>query len=1655
MPSATNYYAFCADYSDMATCLFAIQQLNDGGAFSDYPDLERMLRVFQQSTLLKLYTRAVTILQQLDGVEVTTTGFPFGDFWEDDFWESDFSTGALLGDFLSMDFTNDFLLGYLDQTNTGFSSLFQTILNILAELSREVDELTADQIAGLDAALISVLNAFTEIQAYLNSIGLNPCVPAAKKYQNNSTDVYLQAAGADGSDGVPEGIHLRWSLAGELGSNHLAKGHYDDEAVNPANFNQANDFINITRTPYVNAVSVGLDLQAVPPVINYAAKQWTYTINQAAGSTQVSNRIDLTFTDAALYNQLAGTIDPANDYFNFLKSYNGIIQLQIADKAAYRFDFDFNNPTAADAVLKIQAQCLADVESTTAETVYARQTVSVAAGASDSPTIWGENIQAVSLKMSPGSFIQSFSFETYSDFLTTRNDSDWTAIGNGFSLSLTDQDVFDLLETAAYPVDNHWPQYRDGTTVKVANYHDKWLTNYTDQPSMKQVVTDYMALSETDPRAMVTLNNDDDPPGTPGLSISYVDLLNTVAIDYHLARMLGLGFIDVVTGAVSDQYIYRLTYSNRTGLSDSTPLNRSYMTLPSSKANNQLPLQPAIRPVSYGLPGVSSTAVRTYDSSGYATVGNMRAVSIGREPFNDEIAGYDFFADLTQVDNTNIFLNSLPVQYGIEYRPASQSSYVKPEITQQNAFGTQYYAYDPDFPATGIPEIVLVADDPTSLYIQLEKQSGVHFYAIYGVNWFARASTLSMEVATDDTEFPGQNTLLPPTGIAVQYIQQEDPLLFTSAQEQTWLAGRIAAFPGEDTGLTRIVFNWLDITDVTTLSEINEEQLLTAVKPDKVNTYFNPGSPIEITGAIQNLIAVDGQPTQLQVITGPYTQIDGTVVLPYIPTDQFFRFTNSLLNTPDGQFQVVSIVAGPSYPVITIERIPQHAAVEDTQNPGSYNLQQTYLSPSVNTRFSMVENLSNPENWDTLAESVSLYSFADPANPVIESFTDSEDNVTKNWIGGISAGAVVTPLFSDQNLPTDLPGYYQVAFNQSLAPNPQVNLPYDPANPQNNAPGSLHTPHVEWYQGLIRIAPASGDTDLKLLSVSRIVQTDPLELIIYDAGYQDDPIVTSPDSTTTVPVNYHPGYRTYFFPEPSPAAFNATNILPASGQNSLKTMIGLQTADTQTGSSFTSKVSTPAILLALYIPVPVQYAGPVAASLKVRPDADGDAAFTFDLTVPPNSDGTAANPFGFKFVRLTEEDALDALYNPATITTILTDLAALTTDDNYNQRYFELVNLIFDPNNPGNFRVFDAQPQAYGFPVPDKTGLVDPDDPQDLKIQKYTAAVQAFILPLTLQTPILAFIKTGMVTDGSQPVIRDVNGNLLLPTDPDFNPFPMIRQYTKPDQVNTVYIRFTDYTLAASSPRLYFYAAASVTNKLVAGPLSQFTGPVTILNTVPPEEPVISTYAIVPSTESTGAPLNVTFQLSPTAPYDNITNMYIYRTTDILLTQMLSTMGAPLDVPVNDEAGGGYDITDDFSDMTVVPFGDTLYYRIASIRTIINEFNLPEEILSVGSDVLAVNLIDTINPAAPQLTYTESDYTLSWTAGTNKGTYYLYQQNSKGNWTLLNTNNNAALGDNVQFQLPGPLVKTDPNGNTLYYSFKVRVQNASGLFNLTDNILTV
>jgi hypothetical protein len=329
------------------------------------------------------------------------------------------------------------------------------------------------------------------------------------------------------------------------------------------------------------------------------------------------------------------------------------------------------------------------------------------------------------------------------------------------------------------------------------------------------------------------------------------------------------------------------------------------------------------------------------------------------------------------------------------------------------------------------------------------------------------------------------------------------------------------------------------------------------------------------------------------------------------------------------------------------------------------------------------------------------------------------------------------------------------------------------------------------------------------------------------------------------------------------------------------------------------------------------------------------------------------------------------------------------------------------------------------------------------------------LLPLTAQIPVFQYIKNGKQTDNKLPVIRTMDGDLLDPSSPSFDPFPMIRQYANSGEANTTYVRFTDYMLNGSSRFLYFYAAAEVTNQLVIGQLSQFAGPVTILHTIPAEAPLVKNFTLGPPTVVSDSPVAVTFNLTPFSPEDTITKIRIHRASDPNKALALVTMDSHVDADFVMDSQLGLVVADTFDDLTAIPFGDMIYYRLSFVRTISNENDQPEDVIGLGSEVVTVNLIDTNNPDAPQLSYDQTSNALSWSPTTNKGTYYLYQQNSKGNWQKIYSVTPTSSTNTMTYTLPAPLPATDTDGNPLYYRFKVTVQNSSGLLNLVDNELTI
>jgi hypothetical protein len=1645
MSSENNIYAYYADYSAMAGCLAAIRHQEESGVFNGDAVLLQMLHFLQTKDILNLYNRCKLLIDLIDGNVPGTSTFLKGDFDVLDFSSYDFSVG----------------IGTAQGNNPDYSAMFAVTLQLFAYFSSHPGLLSEDDKQGIDSTLIPVLDAFDELQAYLEDKGLNPCDSLDAANNNNSPGLYLQTTGSDGTGGIAAGIHLRWSLAGELGENHFPRGSYSNSQSSPSGYNRPDDYVYIDRTLYTSIARVRLDFETAKPVINHFLRQWTYVLNHTINGMLVSDRVRLTFSDTAQYNRIAALNIPLTNTYDFLNQYNGLLRIEVIHKKAFAVGIGFNkNDTSKSAHLKLNALCVTDMVNTESTQINIRRTIVLDSEAAVDELIYGENIYEIDLMKDANGLLKSFSYETYDDFVNSKNASDWTNVGSGFALSLDDQTVLDRLESAVYPIDNLWPQYTGGSKVRIANYHDKWLNGHDGEPSVKEAVARYLALSETDSQAMDSIPSDDGDERIPDLQLSYLDILHILSLDYHIARMLGLGFIDTVGLNDSARYIYRVRYTSRKGPDAAATQELQYLSMPTGKSDLRIPQQPGMRPLTYTMPAADQLGNSMVNEQGYAKFDDSRVVNIGRELFPDERDDYDFFADLTSIDNANPFTNPRPALYGIEYRPDNESNYIKPEITNEKAMGYPYYAWNANYPGNQVIETVPVPDNSSSLYIHFERQTGVHHYAIYGIDLLGRGSEVSLAQSTDATSFPSRNKLVPPADFSVQYIQPEDTLLFTTPTEQRWLDGRTDQFEDKDVCFTRLNFNWLDVVNVSYLQDTSNLQEAIAAKPDKVKAFFRTGAPLEVIGRIINIVPVKDNESQVRLYTAFNELVDGSRVEPFIAANDAEKFIGSLLSTAAGQFQVVSITGTGVSPVITIEMASTLDTVEDDQQPGLYAANRLYTRPAINSRFSMVENLTGKANWSAINETISLVNPGNPNTPVIETYADGEGNLTTLMVGGIHGQAVIEPVTSadqEEGVPI-LPGYYKISYSagSTLAPHPQVNLPFDPGAPGANTPDTLQPPHVSWYNGLVRVPMAGNSSgEKKLLQVIHIEQADPLVLYAYDASYTDPArsvVMSASNNDPVQGVNFHPGYRAYLFPEPGTEddIFNASSLAPAPGEDSRKVMFALQATNSRPGYNFESAVSVPTLMLVQKIAEPEQLNAPLLLTTKVRPDMTGKAALTLDVRVEPDDSNVNVrrNPFGFMFYRTNEEEALYALYEPGTVELIKAAIAAIADDQDYNQRYSELVNVVLD--NEGHFR----EHSGYRFPDPDKTLLTSANDSPGEKYGKYLAAVRGTLLPLTEQPPINAFLKTGYQTENKEPTIRDINGKLLTSSSPGFDPFPMARVY--PDKTSPeYYVRFTDYSLEASSRKLHFYAAAEITNQLVPGRLSYLAGPVIVLNTAPFEAPVLRTFAISTLPTVEGGLLSVVFSLSPSAASDEVSKVRIFRTTDIEKSAYPSLMDSFTDVQLTTDKFNGPAVVDTFTDLPAVPLGETIYYRLAAVRTIINEKEHTEDIISEASPVIVVRVLDIVNPQAPEITYIQNSNQLNWPANTTRGTYYLYQQNKQGNWARIFTGQPGAGQTTVTYQLPAALQLTDENGQRIYYRYKVRVQNSAGLFNLAEQELTV
>ncbi|MGL5889256.1 MAG: hypothetical protein ACRC3B_05190, partial [Bacteroidia bacterium] len=324
---------------------------------------------------------------------------------------------------------------------------------------------------------------------------------------------------------------------------------------------------------------------------------------------------------------------------------------------------------------------------------------------------------------------------------------------------------------------------------------------------------------------------------------------------------------------------------------------------------------------------------------------------------------------------------------------------------------------------------------------------------------------------------------------------------------------------------------------------------------------------------------------------------------------------------------------------------------------------------------------------------------------------------------------------------------------------------------------------------------------------------------------------------------------------------------------------------------------------------------------------------------------------------------------------------------------------------------------------------------------------------------------------------NDDSGRRLAQTDPLYDPNPMVIRYEKNgpnillqgnagygNSVNQRFVRFTDYTLDGGSVNQYFYFAAEMSNRLEFSSSSEVIGPIQLVNTRPAETPSIRTINVIQASTVLKRPPGVQFELEEYIESEGIRKIAIFRATDPDDALSIRTMQFVKFVDP------GTALIDDFSDLPFPLYGESIFYRLAAQREIMNEQNLPELIPSQPTDKVVVSIIDNINPSAAEISanYTAvtspnpqlNNVVFNWNATCYNGTYHLYKMTISGNWEKIHTVTPGAAAP-VSIALSATtyaspdLPKTDSDGNTIYHRFRVQVVNSSGLVNTTEREITL
>jgi len=1507
-----------------------------------------------------------------------------------------------------------------------------------------------------------------------------------------SPNFYLQAAGSDGSDGSARGIHLRWTFSGALGNKHLPKGNY---ASTSFHFNKQDDFVRVYRAPYYK-FQVRLDLSTPAQVVDDNNKVWIYRLQ--------SKVFYVYFRNSTKYDQVRSFIQPLENPMGFIRSYGSEI-IEIENKKELFFTAELHVTHALQNSF-VQTESLSVAENALAvpKITSSRKTFT-SADLNDIRLIC-ENGRSIRFK--PGNCIVSIvRFECYTDFINIANKSDgWMFIGE-FALTMADQLAFDRLESEPGTVNKKWQRFNDNAYVSINNYRVKWNG---PRPSwdrnIRMVVEKYISLSDgpSNPNATEIVHMESGGGGADdSIEISNLDLLNIAAYDYHIARILGLGHLDLSSQAMTGQHIYIAAYYTKGDLEDgfgAREVHHLSMSLPTAITDQRLPLPVNLEKI---VPGAfwateSDEPVIITAADGYSHDGKLRYVTLYSEDLPKGQASKPFYFSNREFQASTF---TFPVYAGVEYRKkrngeADPGFWEKPELPNdpryQNEVDLNQLKHNETIP-------LALPDAQKPLYIHRQDVSGLHYYSSYGINWFSRA-VMSNRIFDIQTDLKPANLLKPPTNINALLIRQESPLLLTSIEEQERF-NAIAA--GQDNTLVRLTFDYhlfqelveykvqqssaltnsqLEIDTSTIFPDANE------VFADRIEIFFRNQVPLNISG---KAMEVTDHPNPLLSIikTGKYNLISaGQVLAPIIAPGSELNFIGGVFIMNDQKFiihdiiQPTGLMQGPSF-IVYKKEISDGIVTDEIPSPDSENLQPPQILGDG--LFMGVENMQNAVSWgihNPHSFKVNIGSGWSIHREVITvTGIDGQPERQLEKTRGIWKNAFIETV--DEPLPdgsgTSHQGLYRFTFEGfTLAQHEQYI--------GNNV-------SVEWYQGIVRVhTMLNANGTRKIVKVAKIDISvgNTLILYAYDSSFSNSAEYDKIQTGNSIQVNFYPGYKLYLYTNPA-YGLTLTNILPTVDEGVHYSIFSLRSIDLdetdQNGEFYKSRNSIPQLMFAQEIVEALPPELPQGSFYATRPDFFGRSTYTF-------KNKYAHQPYGVLCYRSNDEALLNALYEQQSIRLIR---AALEKLGGNNETFFANRWLNFldftTLQTEGDYNEYPIDaPDKYKFPHPDKKAFFDwaniilqklgqpliIDSPGSLaagdsKIINFVkGAVFSAFVPLTEVPIIYQYIKgVGYQPIQKKQVIRDRDGHLLPPTDPVFDIAPMMK-ITGGLGYET---QFTDFTLDGTSNNIYFYGIRELSTQMKMSDFSPFLGPVKLVNTNPPEAPEIKRIMPVLENEQLNTLPFIQFELNQYPPVQKIKKINIYRAFNKIDAQSVRTMSMIKMVDLEARgviADAVWLVKDAFEDLPEIPYGDGLYYRLTVSREVQyfdkNGTIITEYAPSQPSRLVATMMVEVKKPPAPVLTAVSDPLNgqnefhfvmLRWQKTTYKGRYHVYKMTGTGNWTKIHE---------LKSNLPViylPLKNTDlhsdvltikkTDSNPIYHQFKVVAENTAGKQSSEENILVI